>query len=83
MQVLFTISMLLSFIGTILLIVQVIRNRKLLYGYSLLGALLVDGSIILLLVNFVCMKNYIAFVFGCPAALYWLFVCVFKLLYRK
>ena len=55
---LFFIGSFVCFLGTVNLIIAVIKNRKILYGYSLLGALLTFVAVVIFQICFYMMKNY-------------------------
>ena len=64
--------------GTLLLVRTVIKNRSVLDGYSLLGALLTAIPIAIFLYCYLLMGNWFAFAFGLVTFGYWIIVVIFK-----
>jgi len=69
-------------LGTIDLIYGVVKNKKLLHGYSLRGSFLTFLSLLLFFFTFYIMGEYLSVLFGGVTILYWGFVVAFKLKYR-
>ena len=76
---LFVIANFILVIGTILLVKTVIKNKDVLEGYSLIGAILTVIPIGIFLVCYVMMNNWFAFAFGLVTFGYWCLVVVFKI----
>lgn len=76
---LFIVANFILLCGTLLLIGAVIKNRNILDGYSMIGAVLTVIPIGMFLVCYVLMENWFAFAFGLVTFGYWILVVVFKL----
>jgi len=74
---LFAVGNVIALIGTAFLIVEVYKNKEVLKGHSLVGALLTFLSLICFTPAFILMKNWIAVGTIIPTALYWLLVVIY------
>jgi len=75
---LFIVANFILLLGTLLLIRAVIKNRDVLEGYSMLGAILTVIPIGIFLVCYLMMENWFAFAFGLVTFGYWCIVVGFK-----
>jgi hypothetical protein len=75
---LFLAGNLVMFVGTSLLIATVWRNRTLLQGYDLLGAVLTLTGLLAFYGAYVASGQWLSCVFATITVLYWLAVVVFK-----
>ena len=69
-------------VGTTYLIYAVMKNRKILCGYSLSGSFLTFISLLLFGGWYLFNAQYATFGFATITLIYWAFVCLFKLKYR-
>lgn len=69
------------FIGTLLMIKEVIKDRKILTGVSTIGAVLTLFAIGLFQMAYLVSHQDISLLLGAVTFLYWLFVVIFKLIY--
>ena len=76
-DVLFTIGNVVLSLGTTLMIITLLRNRKTLSGYSIIGSMLTFIPLILFIIAYILMHNYIALAFASVTVLFWGLVCVF------
>jgi hypothetical protein len=66
-------------LGTILLTRTVIKNKKILQGYSLSGAMLTSIAVMLFCVAFAQMNEILSFVFAISTLIYWFTVSLYKI----
>jgi len=69
-------------IGTGLQVYSVIKNKKILKGYSLSGSLLTFLAVLLFQIGFFLMDYKLSWILGIITVLYWFSVIVYKLRYR-
>lgn len=74
----FLIGNIIMTIGTLLLIRAVFKNKKVLFGYDLLGAILTFVALLFLLYGFFVSSQYLSVVFALVTVVYWAFVVLFK-----
>lgn len=70
-------------VGTLQLILTAVKNRKILFGYSLSGSILTFVALTLFNTWYALMGQYLTFAFGAITLIYWFSVICFKLKYRK
>ncbi len=79
----FLIGNLICMIGTLLLIRTVIKNKKVLHGYDLLGAILTFIALLFLLNGFISSQQYASVGFSLVTVAYWGFIVAFKFYYGR
>jgi pheromone shutdown protein TraB len=77
-ETLFLAGNIIMFVGTSLLICTVWRNRTLLQGYDLFGAILTLVGLLLFYAAFLASGQWLSCVFATITVCYWAFVVAFK-----
>ena len=75
----FLIGNVIMTVGTLLLIRSVLKNKKALFGYDLLGSILTFVALLFLLNGFIASIQYASVAFALVTVVYWGFVVAFKL----
>jgi hypothetical protein len=75
-------NMIMTF-GTLLLVRSVLKNKKALFGYDLIGAILTFAALLFLFGGFLLSYQYASAGFVLVTITYWGFVVFFKLKSRK
>lgn len=79
---LFDLANIILLVGTILLIKDVVKNRNVLRGYSLLGSSLTFTGVLLFETGFFLLGFYVSMLLGLVTLLYWFLVVLYLLLNR-
>jgi len=73
----FIIGNMTTFIGTILLIRTLFKNRRTLKGYNIIGSLLTSFAMVCFIIAFYTINDLISIGLTMVTFLYWIFVTIF------
>lgn len=82
-NILFSIGNLLFLIASYPMIQDVIRTKKNLKGYSLIGSICTFTGLIFMLLGFSTIQSFVSMVLMIPTIVYWHFVCKYLLQVQK
>jgi len=75
-NVLFMVGNIIMSVGTLLLILTVIKNRSTLNGYNLLGSFLIFIPCVIFGVCYYLMDNYLTLLFSLITTIFWMLVTI-------
>jgi len=81
-DIIFLIANIICAIGTILQIKDVVKNRSILKGYSLIGSILTFLAVTLFQIGFFLYQQILSVVFGSITAIYWFLVTLYVILIK-
>ena len=83
MSELLDIGNLIILFGTLFLLKEVIKDRKILKGYSTFGSFLTFVSIFIFMVYYAANSIWLSIFLSVPTLLYWMFAFGFKVIYNE
>jgi len=81
-DIIFLIANIICAIGTILQIKDVVKNRSILKGYSLIGSILTFLAVTLFQIGFFLDQQILSVIFGSITAIYWFLVSIYVILIK-